>query len=186
MPGRGVQDPQQAGPGHARAGGDSEGCQVAAAFPLFPRGELVLRGGMGRGTCGQFPEGSLLLEGAWPCGHGGELLPAPRHPSHSGSANGKLGEAQGLSLAETCGDAPPLVQSSVHRGFAGRKLSTSLEAILSPCLCLQGLRHLVRSGPGLFAQVDPATPGPGSTTSWRRVSEHPQCTEKHKEAILSV
>lgn len=116
MPGRGVQDPQQAGPGHARAGGDSEGCQVAAAFPLFPRGELVLRGGMGRGTCGQFPEGSLLLEGAWPCGHGGELLPAPRHPSHSGSANGKLGEAQGLSLAETCGDAPPLVQSSVHRG----------------------------------------------------------------------
>lgn len=24
--------------------------------------------------------GALLLEGAWPCGHGGELLPARRHP----------------------------------------------------------------------------------------------------------
>lgn len=103
-----------------------------------------------------------------------------------GAPMGSWVRRRGSAWLRLAGTHLPLCKALSTEAVAGRKLSTSLEAILSPCLCLQGLRHLVRSGPGLFAQVDPATPGPGSTTSWRRVSEHPQCTEKHKEAILSV
>lgn len=79
-----------------------------------------------------------------------------------------------------------LCQALSTKAVAGQKLRTSQEATLSLCRCLRGGRRLVHRGPGLFAHVAPATPGPGSTTSWRRVREHSQCTEKHKEAILSV
>lgn len=116
-------------------------------------------------------------------GHRGELLPISFGERQWEGGFFQTGEAQGLSLAETHGDAPRFVQSSVHRGGCWQE-AQSIPGVHPFSVPLPPRRP--HGGPGLFAHAEPAGAGPGSTASWRRASEHSRCTEKHKDATLSV